>query len=86
MAMNDDLPSKADTMPGSADSESATRKVQAAVETAQGYAADLGERGKSAYRSGNEAVAAHVDPLPGMVLAAAAGFLAGALWAHGRRY
>lgn len=86
MAMNDDLPSKADTFPGASEADSTTRKVQAAIESAQGYANDLGERTKTAYRSSNEAVAAHVDPLPGMVLAAAAGFLAGCLWAGGRRY
>lgn len=86
MAMNDDLPSKADTLPGATEAESTTRKVQAAVETAQSYASDLGERSKNAYRSGNEAVASYVDPLPGMMLAAAAGFLVGCLWSGGRRY
>ncbi|WGD30488.1 hypothetical protein AncyloWKF20_01190 [Ancylobacter sp. WKF20] len=86
MAMNDDLPSKADTMPGASEADSTTSKVQAAVDTAQSYASDLGERGKNAYRSSNEAVASYVDPVPGMMLAAAAGFVAGCLWASGRRY
>ncbi len=86
MAMNDDLPSKADNLSGADAADATTRKVQAAVESAQGYASELGTRGKAAYRSSNEAVAAYVDPLPGMILAAAAGFVAGALWAGGRRY
>ncbi|MBS9478910.1 hypothetical protein [Ancylobacter radicis] len=88
MSMNDDLPSKADSLASAArnETEALSDKVNEAIETAQNFAGDVGERGKSAYRSGNAAVAAYVDPLPGMVLAAAAGFLAGCLWSSGKRY
>lgn len=84
MAMNDDLPSKADTLPGAADADSAARKVQEALDAAQSQARELGEQGRTVYRSSNEAVARYVDPVPGMMIAAAAGFLVGCLWSQGR--
>lgn len=84
MAMNDDLPSKADTLAGAADTDSATRKVQETLDAVETQAREIGERGRAAYRSSNDAVARYVDPVPGMMLAAAAGFLVGCLWSQGR--
>lgn len=80
--INAGRPSKADSLPAS--EVTTTQKVQDAAAAAEELISRLGKRGVDAYRSGNAAVAAHVDPLPGMVVAAAAGFFIGCLWASGR--
>ncbi len=61
--MNAGRPSKADSLPAS--EVTTTQKVQDAAAAAEELISRLGKRGVDAYRSGNEAVAAHVDPLPG---------------------
>lgn len=75
---NDHLPSTADSFVNK--EKSASQKVDEAFAAAGDYATHLGRRSAEAYQSGNAAVAARVDPLPGLLLAAAAGFVAGCIW------
>lgn len=79
--VNDDRPSAADSLRNEV--SAMRRQVEEAVAAAESFASDLGRRGADDYRSGNAAVSAHVDPLPGLMLAATAGFLAGCFWASG---
>lgn len=76
--MNDKLPSAADSL--GKDASSTSRVVQDAIAATEQLAADMARRSSQAYRSGNASFAAHVDPLPAMLVAAAAGFVAGYLW------
>lgn len=81
--VNDGLPSAADSL--GKEMKSTSRQVEDAVTAAEEFASDMTRRGAEAYESGNAAVAAYVPPLPGLLLAAAAGFAAGCLWSSGRR-
>ena len=86
---NDKYPSSADSLSShdsSSDISSVSDKVEEARKAAEELMTSAKERGSKAYDRGNAAVAEYIDPLPGMLLAAAAGFVIGALWASGRRY
>lgn len=80
---NDDLPSAADSL--TADADAASRKVQDAVASVESFAADMAQRSADAYRSSNAVLASRIDPLPALLLGAAAGFLAGCAFAAGDR-
>lgn len=75
---NDILPSAADSM--GEDARALSRKVEETAAAVESLASALAERGAQAYRSGNETLAAHVPPLPGLAIAAVAGFIAGCIW------
>lgn len=80
--VNESRPSAADSLRN--EMGSMRRQVDEAIAAAESFASDLGRRGADAYRTGNATVSAHVDPLPALMLAATAGFVAGCVWAAGR--
>jgi len=85
---NDKYPSSADSLSShdsSNDTSSVSNKVEEARKAAEELMTNAKERGSKAYDRGNAAVAEYIDPLPGMLLAAAAGFVIGALWASAHR-
>jgi len=80
---NDNLPSAADNMGDQ--TKSPREHLEDGVETVETFASDVGERTGKAYTKGNAAVAKRLDPLPGLLLAATAGFIAGCIWTSGHQ-
>lgn len=79
---NDARPSAADNLgaaePGGSGTMDALRaKAAAGAETVQSTIDDVQERAGQIYTRGNVAVTRAVDPIPSLVLVAAASFLAG---------
>jgi hypothetical protein len=77
-SFNDGLPSAADSFGDKQKTASETAKD--VITAAEDFATDIGQRGAERYKATNTMVAERIDPLPGLLLAATAGFIAGCIW------